>query len=89
MCILELITLLLDVLGLVLISLFLFSVPEPTKFVFEQEAGIITSLHPFAGAINEISRNFRLIRRMRIGLGILVGSLFSKLAIWYLVNVSS
>jgi len=89
MCILELVTILLDLLGLVLISLFLLSVPKPTKFVFNQEFGIIESLQPVADAINEISRNFKLIRRMRIGLGILVGNLLLKLAIWYLGNFSN
>lgn len=78
-CGIEGITLLLDLFGLILISWYLFSVPKSVKFVFNQEYGVITSLQPIADAINEISRNFDLIWRMRIGFLILVFSLLIKL----------
>lgn len=41
MRILELITILSDFIGLIVISWYLFSVPKPVKFVFNQEYGII------------------------------------------------
>ncbi len=83
MRIFELIALLLDLVGLIFISWYLFSVPKPVNFVFNQDYGIITSLQPITDAINGINRNFDLIYRMRIGFGILVISLFIKLYIWF------
>jgi hypothetical protein len=81
--VLELITLVLDLAGLLLISWYLFSIPEPVKFIFNQEYGIITSLQPIADAINEINRNFAVINRMRFGLFILIISLILKFYIWF------
>jgi hypothetical protein len=82
MRVIELITLVLDMIGLVLISWYLFSIPEPVKFIFNQEYGVITSLQPIADAINSISRNIALINRMRYGFFILVISLILKLINW-------
>ncbi len=83
MRILELITLVLDLAGLLLISWYLFSIPGPVKFIFNQEYGIITSLQPIADAINQINRNFDIINRMRFGLFILIISLILKSYIWF------
>lgn len=82
--ILELIALSLDFVGLIFVSWNLFSIPEPTKFVFNHEYGLITSLQPIADAINEISGNLALIYRMRIGLVILIVSMFLKFYIWFM-----
>lgn len=51
----ELITLGLDIIGLILISWYLFSIPKPAEFIFNQEYGVITNLQPVADAINSIS----------------------------------
>lgn len=83
MRVMELITLVLDLVGLIFISCNLFSIPKPVKFVFNQEYGVITSLQPIADAINEISRNFDLIYRMRFGFYILVISFLLKLCLWF------
>ena len=68
----KLFILILDLLGLILISWFLFAVPEPVKFVFDSPYGVITNLNPVADAINNISRDFAVINRMRFGFIILV-----------------
>jgi hypothetical protein len=68
----KLLILVLDLLGLFLISWFLFAVPKPIKFVFDSPYGVITNLKPVADAINNISRDFAVINRMRFGFTILV-----------------
>ncbi|HLA05674.1 MAG TPA: hypothetical protein VJZ16_06815 [Syntrophales bacterium] len=88
MRVIELITLVLDMIGLILISWYLFSIPKPVEFTFNQEYGIITSLQPIADAINSISGNIALINRMRYGFFILVISLALKLINWFIVFFS-
>jgi hypothetical protein len=84
MGVIELITLVLDLIGLILIYWYLFSIPKPVDFTFNQEYGVITSLKPIADAINSISRNIALINRMRYGFFILVVSLILKLINWFI-----
>jgi len=72
-------TLVLDLLGLTLISLNLFSIHDPIKFVFDQPYGIITDLQPVADAINSVFRDLILIKKMRIGFYILAFSLILKI----------
>jgi len=79
----ELVSLILDLVGLGLISLYLFFIPKPLKFVFDSPYGIITDLQPIADAINNITRDFNLIYKMRFGFFILVFSQMIKFAIWY------
>jgi hypothetical protein len=54
----NLISLILDIIGFVFISWYLFSIPKPLKFVFDSPYGIITDLQPIADAINNITRDF-------------------------------
>ncbi len=82
MRIIDLITLVMDLVGLILISWYLFSIPKPVEFTFTQETAIITSLKPVADAINKISGDIALISRMRCGFYILVVSLVLKLGKW-------
>ncbi len=82
MRILEFHALLLDLLGLALISWYLFSTPDPVRFTPKQDLGVLTSFKPVADAINEINRNVSLIYRIRIGFFLLTGSLFLKVVIW-------
>ena len=84
MGVIELITLVLDLIGLIVIYWYLFSIPKPVKLTFDQEYGVITSLQPVADAINSISRNIALINRMRYGFFILVISLILKLTNWFI-----
>jgi len=86
MRIIELITLVLDLVGLILISWYLFSIPEPVVFTFNQEYGLISSLQPMADAINSVSRDIALINKMRYGFFILVISLVLKLTSWCMQN---
>ena len=79
----NLISLILDFTGFVFISLYLFSIPKPLKFVFDSPYGIITDLQPIADAINKITRDFDLIYKMRFGFFILICSQIIKLGIWY------
>jgi len=83
-CAIEPITLVLDLIGLVLISLPLFSIPKPIEFTFSQDYGVIGDLKPVADAINSISRNIALIKRMRYGFYILLCSFVLKLINWVL-----
>ena len=80
--IIDLLTLIMDLTGLILISWYLFSIPKPVTFTFNQEYGIITSLQPVAEAINTISGDIALISKMRCGFYILVVSLLLKLGKW-------
>lgn len=82
MRIIDLITLVMDLIGLFLISLNLFNIPKPVEFTFSQETGIITSLRPVADAINKISGDIALISKMRWGFFILVVSMVLKLGKW-------
>ncbi|MGA2958097.1 MAG: hypothetical protein ABSF48_20520 [Thermodesulfobacteriota bacterium] len=80
--IIDLLTLIMDLTGLILISWYLFSIPKPVTFTFNQEYGIITSLQPVADAINKISGDIAVISKMRCGFYILVVSLLLKLGKW-------
>jgi hypothetical protein len=84
MRVIDLVTLLLDLVGLVLISWYLFSIPQPVQFTFNQEYGVITSLKPVADAINKISGDIALIGKMRCGFYVLVFSLVLKLGKWFI-----
>ena len=75
-------TLVLDLLGLILVSWSLFSIPEPTTLTFDSEYGVLTDLRPIADAINEVSRNFQAIHRMRFGFAVLVLSWVIKFGHW-------
>ena len=88
MCVIELITLVMDLIGLILIYCNLFSIPKPIEFTFNQEYGVITGLQPVADAINSISRNIALIKRMQYGFFILVISLILKLINWFIAYFS-
>lgn len=76
-------SLLLDLIGFVLICWNLFSIPKPLKFLFDSPFGIITDLQPIADAINQITRDFDLIYKMRFGFFILICSQIIKFGIWY------
>ncbi len=78
---LEIVTLLLDLSGLVLISLYLFKVPEPVTFG-SQTWESISDLRDVRDALNKILRNMELIRKMRFGFALLVLSLVIKFVIW-------
>lgn len=75
-------TLLLDLCGLVFISWFLFSVPEPVDFGPEQEHGFVYTLKGVEKAINTVSRNMDAIYKMRFGFGILIFSWCLKAFDW-------
>jgi hypothetical protein len=68
----RLITLSLDLIGLFLISWFLFVVPKKTEFFVDSPYGIITDITPIADAINRVSRDFATINKMRFGFAILI-----------------
>ncbi len=70
----NLIALILDLIGFVFISWYLFSIPKPLAFLFDSPYGIRTDLQPIADAINMITRDFGLIYKMRFGFFILISS---------------
>jgi hypothetical protein len=70
----KLIILLLDLIGLFLISWFLFAIPEKTEFFVDSPYGAITDITPIADAINRVSRDFAVINKMRFGFAILIVS---------------
>jgi hypothetical protein len=76
---LELLTLFLDLGGLILISWYLFFIPGPVSF--EVTYNTLKNLQPVKDAINAISRNINLIKKMRIGFSVLVFSLLIKILI--------
>ena len=78
----EPITLGLDLIGLILISWFLFAIPEPVKFVFNSPYGIPVNYDFVSDAINAISRNMSLIKKGRWGFCILIISILLKCANW-------
>lgn len=84
----EPITLILDLIGLIVIYLYLFFIPKPVEFTFNREYGVTTSFQPIADAINSISRDFALIKRMQYGFFILVISLIMKLINWFIRYIS-
>jgi hypothetical protein len=76
-----LLTLVLDLFGLILISWYLYSIPEPVSFNGEITYDNLADLQIVADSINKISRNLKSIRKMRFGFIILVISLFIKIGI--------
>jgi hypothetical protein len=90
---LELITLSLDLVGLGLISWYLFSIPKSVDLEPRDEGqiatlyfGVTPSRKPIEDAINNIIPSIELVRKMRIGLGILIMSLLLKILLWYLLH---
>lgn len=79
----NLLSLILDFIGFVFISWYLFSIPNLLKFVFDSPYGVVTDLQPIANAINNITRDFDLIYKMRFGFFILIISQIIKFTICY------
>ncbi len=82
----EPITLGMDLIGLTLISWFLFSIPEPVRFVYDSPYGIPDNYDFVSDAINAISRNMSLIKKGRWGFVILLISILLKLTKWMICN---
>ena len=78
-------TFILDLIGLFLISIFLFKVPNPIEFG-QQTWESIGDLRDVRDALNKISRNMELVRKMRFGFASLVLSMFLKIILWWSSN---
>ena len=80
---LELITLVLDFVGMILVSCFLFKIPDKVEFRFTSNRGIITDLSPVAEAINSTLPSALMFSLMRWGLRFLVISMALKFLVFF------
>ena len=86
----ELVTMLLDIIGLILISWYLFAVPEPVVLRNWGNYNGMHIAHPdIEAAINAISRNMVVIHKMWAGFAILLGSMLVKMGRWAKGNLWS
>lgn len=86
----EFITLALDFIGLILVSWYLFSVPNPIvlrNYDRENVNGIHVAHPDIEAALNTISRNMGLILKMRIGFICMTVSMIMKVSWWFKGNL--
>lgn len=83
---LELATLILDLVGVIFVSLFLFKIPDKIEFRCDQDYGTIIDLDAVANAINSTLPSPLVFSFMRWGLGLLVLSMILKFTSFFLTN---